>query len=167
MFSAKNDVLNNSEQSLQQIMPIEISSGSNNQVLALWDSGSTVSLFLNKVKNVKLEGKPVSITIETLGRVVKKRTNLFVMRIKDQKNNLVKFEAYENSRDMYNTELQKRRLFPEDFVKQVSQNTHIGLLLGLNLVQYHHVPDKRKNNVVLFEDAFGKYVSGTSCHSSG
>ena len=68
-------------------MPIEVSSGLNKQeVLALWDSGSTVSLILNNVaNNLKLKGKPVSITMETLGRVVKKQTNLFVLQIKDRK----------------------------------------------------------------------------------
>ena len=78
----------------------------------------------------------MSITMETLGRVVKKQTNLFVMQIKDRKHNLAQIEAYgvdEISRDMYNTELQKK-LFPEDFACQDSQKAHIGLLLGLNVV---------------------------------
>ena len=139
-FSAKCDVSNNPEKSLLQVMSIEVNSGSNKQeVLALWDSGSTVSLILNNVAiNLKLRGKPVSITMETLGRVVKKQTNLFVMQIKDRKHNIVQIEAYgvdEISRDMYNTELQKK-LFPEDFACQDSQKAHIGLLLGLNVVQY-------------------------------
>ena len=80
----------------------------------------------------------------------------------------MQIEAYgvdEISRDMYNTELQKN-LFPEDFACQDSQKAHIGLLLGLNVVQYHPVPVKRKNNFVLFENAFGKCVSGSTCHSS-
>ena len=34
------------------------------------------------------------------------------------------------------------------------------------MVQYHPVPVKRKNNVVLFENTFGKCVGGSSCHSS-
>ena len=170
-FSAKCDVSNNQEKSLPQVMPIEVNSGSNKQeVIALWDSGSTVSLILNNVaNNLKLKGKPVSITMETLGRVVKKQTNLFVMEIKDRKHNLVQIEAYgvdEISRNMYNTELQKK-LFPEDFACQDSQKAHIGLLLGLNVVQYHPVPVKRKNNFVLFENTFGKCVGGSSCHSSG
>ena len=95
---------------------------------------------LNKVaNNLKLKGKHVSITMETLGRVVKKQTNLFVMQIKDRKNNLLQFEAYginEISRDMYNTELQ-RKLSPENFNCQDSQEAQFGLLLGLNVVQYH------------------------------
>ena len=94
-FSAKCDVSNNPEKSLLQVMPIEVNSGSNKQeVLALWDSGSTVSLILNSVaNNLKLRGKPVSITLETLGKVVKKQTNLFVMQIKDRKHNIVQIEA--------------------------------------------------------------------------
>ena len=94
-FSAKCDVSNNPEKNLLQIMPIEVSSGLNKQeVLALWDSGSTVYLFLNNVaNNLKLKGKPASITMETLGRVVEKQTNLFVLQIKDRKSNLVQIEA--------------------------------------------------------------------------
>ena len=109
------------------------------------------SLILNNVANIlKLEGKAVSITLETISRVVKKQTNLFVMQTKDRKNNLVQIKAYgvyEISRDLYNTELPKK-LFPEDFACQDSQKAHIGLLLCLNVVQYHPVPEKRKNNFV-------------------
>ena len=72
------------------------------------------------------------------------------MQIKERKNNLVQIEGYgvdEISRDMYNTELQK--LFPEDFACKYSQESHIGLLLGLNVVQCHPVPAKRKNNCLV------------------
>ena len=169
-FSAKCDVSNQPEKSLLQIMPIEVNSVSDKQeVLALWDSGSTVSLILNSLAHkLKLRGKPVSITMETLGNVVKKQTNLFVLQIKDQKNNLVQLEAYgvdEISRDIYSTEPQKK-IFPEEFNLIENKKAQIGLLLGLNVVQHHPAPVKRKENFVLFENAFGKCVSGSSCHSS-
>ena len=133
-FSSKYDVSNTSQNSLLQVMHIEVRSGSNKpDVLALLDSGSTVSLILNRVaNNLMLKGKHVSNTLYTLDRVVKKSMNLFVKQIKERKNKLVQIDDYgvvRISRDMPNTELQKH-LFPENFHCQASQKTHIGLLLG-------------------------------------
>ena len=164
-FSAKCGV-SSTEKSLLQIMPIEIKSHICSQrVLALWDSGSTVSLVLNSLaRKLQLKGKPVSIVMETLGNVCKKQTHLFALELKDKNNEIVTFEAYgvdEISKDLYNTEEQKE-LFPEDLKFQEQIAAPIGLLLGLNVVQHHPVPVKRKDNFVLFENSFGKCVSGTS-----
>ena len=165
-FSAKCGLSSSSEKSLLQIMPIKIMSPSNNQrVLALWDSGSTVSLVLNSLaRKLKLRGKPVSIVLETLGNICKRQTNLFSLAIKDMNNKLVTLEAYgvdEISKDLYSTAPQKE-LFPEEFKVEEQKAAPIGLLLGLNVVQHHPAPIKRKENFVLFENSFGKCVSGTS-----
>ena len=80
----------------------------------------------------------------------------------------MQLEAYgvdEISRDIYSTAPQKN-IFPEEFNLIENKKAQIGLLLGLNVVQHHPAPVKRKENFVLFENAFGKCVSGSSCQSS-
>ena len=89
---------------------------------------------------------------------------MFSLEIKDMNNKLVTLEAYgvdEISKDIYST-APRRELFPEEFKFEEQKAAPTGLLLGLNMVQHHPVPVKRKEKFVLFENSFGKCVSGTS-----
>ena len=87
----------------QQTEPIEVNK---QEVLSLWDSGSTVSLIHNKVgETLHLNGKPLPTTCKSWSRVVKQQTNLFCS-LQDQINNLVQSEARtidEISRDLFMT----------------------------------------------------------------
>ena len=84
--------------------------------------------------------------------------------MKDMNKKIDTLEAYgvdEISQDIYRTAPQSE-LFLQEIEFQEQKAAPIGLLLGLNVVQHHPVPVKRKEIFVLFVNSFGKCLSGTS-----
>ena len=86
-----------------------------------------------------------------------------MFNLRDQGNNLFAVDAYgfdPISIEEYSTE-PLRKVFPTVFQNQQDKRGVMSLLLCLNVVQYHHMPVKCCGNLVLFENAFVKCVSGT------
>ena len=59
------------------------------------------------------------------------------------------------SKDTFKAD-EAKNLFPQGDLKPFCGQ--IELLLGLNVVQYHPIPKKLKDSLVLFENIFGKCV---------
>ena len=157
--------INSDQACLLQLMKIEAKHSSVN---VMWDCGASMSFItFDKAKSMKLEGKPVELTLVKVGGESENiKSCKYDLPLIDDSGKTVWFQVYGIKK--ITTEIQRvnlkkvSHLFPDVKREEIQRPTgQIDVLIGYEYAGYHPIKVQGSGHLLLLSNQFGKCLGGS------